>query len=57
MLGHGIEQAALLTELLGMVADGRLQPPEPVARPLDDAPAALADLLGRRVTGKLVLVP
>lgn len=57
MLGHGVEQAALLTELLDMVAGGRLHPPEPVARPLDDAPLALADLLGRRVTGKLVLVP
>lgn len=57
MLSHPTEQAALLAELLAMVADGRLHPPEPVARPLDDAPAALADLLDRRVTGKLVLVP
>jgi NADPH2:quinone reductase len=57
MLGHGPEQAALLTELLAMVAEDRLHPPEPVARPLAEAPTALADLLGRRVTGKLVLVP
>ena len=40
-----------------MVAEDRLHPPEPVARPLDEAPTALADLLGGRVTGKLVLVP
>lgn len=57
MLAHPAEQRALLTELLAMVGDGRLHPPEPTARPLADAPAALADLLARRVTGKLVLVP
>jgi NADPH2:quinone reductase len=49
--------AALLAELLGMVGDGRLHPVEPVAYALDDAPRALADLQGRRVTGKVVLVP
>lgn len=57
MLAHGDEQRALLEELLAMVADGQLHPPEPTARPFDDAPAALADLLAHRVTGKLVLVP
>jgi NADPH2:quinone reductase len=57
MLGHGDEQAMLLTELLAWVGDGRLHPPEPEARPLDDAPEALEDLLARRVTGKLALVP
>jgi NADPH2:quinone reductase len=49
--------AALIGELLGMVGDGRLQPVEPVAYPLDDAARALADLQGRRITGKVVLVP
>lgn len=57
MLGHGPEQHALLTELLAMAGDGHLHPPEPTIRPLDEAPAALADLLAGRVTGKLVLVP
>jgi NADPH2:quinone reductase len=57
MLGHGDEQRALLDELLAMAGEGRLHPPEPTARPLDDAAAALADLLAGRVTGKLVLVP
>jgi NADPH2:quinone reductase len=49
--------AALIGELLAMVGDGRLHPVEPVAYPLDDAAQALADLQGRRITGKLVLVP
>jgi NADPH2:quinone reductase len=49
--------AALVAELLAMVGDGRLRPVEPVAYPLDDAARALADLQGRKVTGKLVLVP
>jgi NADPH2:quinone reductase len=49
--------AALLGELLSMVEAGRLRPVEPVAYPLDDAARALADLQGRRVTGKVVLVP
>ena len=49
--------AALLSELFTMVDDGRLHPVEPVAYPLADAARALADLQGRRVTGKVVLVP
>jgi NADPH2:quinone reductase len=49
--------ASLVAELLGMVADGRLRPVEPVSYPLDQAARALDDLQQRRVTGKLVLVP
>jgi NADPH2:quinone reductase len=49
--------AALLRELLDLVGTGRLTPVEPVAYPLEDAPKALADLQGRQVTGKLVIVP
>lgn len=49
--------AALVGELVAMVADGRLHPVEPLAYPLDDVAACLADLEGRRVTGKAVLVP
>ena len=49
--------AALIRELLGLVEAGRLRPVEPVAYPLDEAPKALADLQGRNVTGKVVLVP
>ena len=50
-------QRALLVELLDMVADGRLHPVAPTTVPLEDVAAALSDLEGRRVTGKLVLVP
>ncbi len=50
-------QAALLDEALAMVADGRLHPAEPTAYPFDAVADALGDLLGRRVTGKVVLVP
>ena len=40
-----------------MAAAGRLHPAEPAARPLAEAGAVLADMVGRRVTGKVVLVP
>jgi NADPH2:quinone reductase len=48
---------ALLAELMAMVADGRLDPVEPTAYPLDQASTALTDLLERRVVGKVVLAP
>ena len=47
----------LVSELVGMVADGRLHPVEPTTYPLDDVGRCLADLEGRRITGKAVLVP
>jgi len=47
----------LVAELVSMAADGRLRPVEPVPYSLDDVAACLADLEGRRVTGKCVLVP
>ena len=49
--------AALLADLLTMVEAGSLRPVEPTAVPLDRAAEALADLQGRRVAGKVVLVP
>lgn len=48
---------ALLAELLAMAGDGRVRPVEPIAYPLDAAADALADLQGRQVAGKVVLVP
>jgi NADPH:quinone reductase len=48
---------ALLGELMAMVAEGRLHPVEPTAYPLAEVSTALADLVGRRVVGKVVLVP
>ena len=48
---------ALIDELLGMVADGRLHPTEPTARPLGEAAAVMGALIDRTVAGKVVLVP
>jgi len=48
---------ALLDELMQMVGAGRLHPPVPSERPLVEAAKAMADLIERRVTGKVVLVP
>ena len=48
---------ALLAEMLAMVGDGRLHPPMPTERPLEDAAAVMAELLDRRIAGKVVLVP
>lgn len=56
-MGHPADQAVLLAEVLGAVADGRLHPVAPTARPLADAPAVLRDLLERRLQGKVVLIP
>jgi NADPH2:quinone reductase len=50
-------QTELLDEALGMVADGRLHPPEPTSYLLDGAPDALSDLLEHRLVGKAVLLP
>lgn len=51
------EQRKLLDGLLRDVAAGTLRPSAPDERPLTDAVGALDDLLGRRVVGKVVLVP
>ncbi|MCU1448788.1 MAG: NADPH:quinone oxidoreductase family protein [Acidimicrobiales bacterium] len=48
---------ALLTELMQMVGDGRLHPAVPAERPLVQAPQVMEDLIERRVTGKVVLIP
>jgi NADPH2:quinone reductase len=48
---------ALIDELMGMVADGRLHPTVPGTRPLDAAAEVMTGLIDRTVTGKVVLVP
>jgi NADPH2:quinone reductase len=50
-------QSALLDEVLAAVVDGRLHPPSPTIRRLDQAGAVLRDLLDRRLRGKAVLIP
>ena len=54
---HAEEQATLLHDLLAMVAEGRIDPVPPNEYPLDDVARALEDLLGRRVVGKIALIP
>ena len=56
-LGNPAENAELMGEVLEKVAEGALRPVEPESRPLEDAGEAMRDLLDRRVTGKLCLVP
>jgi NADPH2:quinone reductase len=56
-MARPLEQRALLEGLLADVEAGSLAPAMPESRPLDDAADALRDLVGRRVTGKVVLVP
>jgi NADPH2:quinone reductase len=48
---------ALLDELVQLVGEDRLHPPVPNERALVDAAGAMEDLIERRVTGKVVLVP
>jgi NADPH2:quinone reductase len=48
---------ALLDELLELVGAGRLHPPVPAEQPLVEGPRVMGDLLDRRVSGKIVLVP
>ncbi|GGO72307.1 NADPH:quinone oxidoreductase family protein [Nonomuraea cavernae] len=50
-------QHALLTELLGLVDDGALSPAAPATAPLESGARILDDLLERRVTGKVALIP
>jgi NADPH2:quinone reductase len=54
---HADEQRALLDNLLAMVAEGLIDPVPPNEYPLDDVARALEDLLGRRVVGKIALIP
>ncbi len=54
---HADEQRALLDDLLVMVASGAIDPVHPVEYPLADVAQALEDLLGRRVVGKIALIP
>ena len=51
------ENRELVAEVVAAIAAGDLHPVAPVERPLDDAAAALLDLLERRAVGKIVLVP
>ncbi|MFI6299239.1 NADPH:quinone oxidoreductase family protein [Nonomuraea sp. NPDC050790] len=51
---HAAENRAMLEELLAMPG---IDPVAPHVRPLEEAGRAMADLVERRVTGKIVLAP
>jgi NADPH2:quinone reductase len=48
---------ALVPEVLGRIAHGRLRPPAPTCLPLEEAARALTLLARRDVVGKLALIP
>lgn len=47
----------MMADVLAAIDRGELAPVAPFERPLEDAGAVLAELLGRRAAGKTVLVP
>ncbi|NUR88557.1 MAG: NADPH:quinone oxidoreductase family protein [Nonomuraea sp.] len=53
-MAHAAENRAMLEELLAMPG---IDPVAPETRPLADAGQAMDDLINRRITGKIVLVP
>lgn len=53
-MSHAMENRAMLEELLAMPG---IDPLAPETRPLAEAGQAMDDLINRRVTGKIVLVP
>lgn len=54
---HPEENLALIRRVLDLVEAGALHPTTPTAHPLEETGTVLADLVGRRLTGKAVLVP
>lgn len=56
-MANPTENQALIDDILADAAAGRLRPQKPTEYRLADAGAALADLQGRSLVGKAVLVP
>jgi len=54
---NGEANRGLLAEVVDRIAAGDLDPVEPVVYPLTEAARALRDLAGRKVAGKVALVP
>jgi NADPH:quinone reductase-like Zn-dependent oxidoreductase len=48
---------ALITDLLGMVSEGTLNPVQPSTYPLEEVVVALEHRLARRMAGKVALIP
>jgi NADPH:quinone reductase len=49
--------SAMIADIVAAIADGTLRPVTAMKRPLEDAQAVLEELIQRRTTGKIVLVP
>lgn len=56
-MGHAQEQAQLLDTLMSLVRSNELHPVEPRTYRLEQTAEALEDLAGRRVVGKVAVVP
>jgi NADPH2:quinone reductase len=54
---HPDDNHQLIGEVFEMARAGRIHPPEPTPYSLDQAGEALTDMLARRTTGKVALVP
>ena len=54
---NGDANRALLAEVVARIAQGDLEPVEPVSYPLAEATRALRDLADRKVAGKVALIP
>lgn len=54
---HPERNRGLVDEVIGLIRTGRIHPVEPHVYPLEDAGRALADLVARRVAGKVALRP
>jgi NADPH:quinone reductase len=48
---------AMLADIVAAIGSGELKPVAPFERPLSDAAAVLTELIERRATGKIVLIP
>ena len=57
MMRNQADNAAMLVQVMGELAAGRLHPVEPQAYPMSRAVDALRDMQNRRVAGKVALVP
>ncbi len=51
------ENAAMISEVLEEIAQGRLHPVEPMSYPMSNAVQALRDMQNRKIVGKVALVP
>lgn len=54
---HQQENRAMLDTVLTLISEGKLRPIEPRQYPLEEAVQAMRDLQGRKIAGKIALIP